>query len=149
MRPIAHMLGQLDLHRPLHQPLSQIGKQPAGPGDLLLRARTGEQLIDQLITDPPRRHPQSLPHTAAATGTIDDLINQIRRERRGVRDGRAAAGPLRSPYGLPTLPGSGEHQLLNLNVILRSSRHSDLFRSCLHSSYDTPRSAAGRVSFPG
>jgi hypothetical protein len=54
----------------------------------------------------------------------------------------AAAGPLRSPYRLPALPASGEHQLLRLNVILRSSRHSDLFRSCLHSSYDTPLRSA-------
>src|ERR1019366_9536761 len=106
--------------------------------------RTGEQLIDQLIADPPRRHPQSLPHTAAATGTIDGLIDQIRRERRGGREGPAAPGTLRSPYGLPTLPGSGEHQLLRLHPILRSSRHSDLFRSCLHSSYDTPQKKCKR-----
>ena len=40
MRLVADVVGQLDLHRPLHQPLRQLRQQPAGPGDLLLgRAR--------------------------------------------------------------------------------------------------------------
>ena len=49
---VAEMVGQLDLHRPLHQPLSQLGQQAAGPGDLLLGPRAGEQLVDHLIGDP-------------------------------------------------------------------------------------------------
>src|SRR5215471_1279521 len=104
VRLIADMVAQLDLHRPLHQPLRQLRQQPAGPGDLLLGARTGEQLVDQLIADPLRGHPQSLPHTAAATRTADGLIDQLWRELpprpargRVTRSGRAAAGaPLRS-----------------------------------------------------
>ena len=49
MRLIAEMVGQLDLHRPLHQPLGQLAQQAARAGDLLLGPRAGEQLIDQLI----------------------------------------------------------------------------------------------------
>ncbi len=43
------MVGQLGLHRPLDQPLRQSVKQPRRTGDLLRRARAGEQLIDQLV----------------------------------------------------------------------------------------------------
>ena len=37
MRLVPDMVGQLDLQRPLDQALGQLGEQPAGPGDLLLR----------------------------------------------------------------------------------------------------------------
>ena len=53
MRLVADVVGQLDLHRALHQALGQLGEQPAGPGDLLLRRRAGEQLVDHLVADPP------------------------------------------------------------------------------------------------
>ena len=43
------MVGQLDLHRPLQQPLRQLGEHAAGPNELLFRARAGEQLVDQLV----------------------------------------------------------------------------------------------------
>jgi hypothetical protein len=46
---LAEMLGQLGVHRPLHQPLRQTAQQAIGSGDLLRRARAGEQLIDQLV----------------------------------------------------------------------------------------------------
>jgi hypothetical protein len=46
---IAEMLGQLHVHRPLHQPLRQLAQHAIRPGDLLRRARTSQQLIDQLI----------------------------------------------------------------------------------------------------
>ena len=36
-------------HRPLDQPLRQPLQQPVGAGDLLRRARAGEQLVDQLV----------------------------------------------------------------------------------------------------
>ena len=52
MRLIAEMVGQLDLHRALHQPLGQLRQQPARPGDLLLGPGAGQQLIDHLIRDP-------------------------------------------------------------------------------------------------
>ena len=102
MRLITEMVGQLDLHRPLHQPLGQIGEQPAGPGDLLLRARAGEQLIDHLIADPLRGHPESLPQTTAATGTIDGLIDKLRRKR---PPGRPAVGAPAAGAPPPVLSG--------------------------------------------
>ena len=49
MRLVAQMVGQLDLHRSLDQPLGQRRQHPAGPGDLLLGPRTGQQLVDHLI----------------------------------------------------------------------------------------------------
>ena len=49
MRLIPEMVGQLDLHRALHQPLRQLRNQPSRPDDLLLATGTGEQLIDNLI----------------------------------------------------------------------------------------------------
>ena len=48
MRLIAQMVGQLDLHRALHQPLGQLRQQPARSGDLLLRASARQQLIDHV-----------------------------------------------------------------------------------------------------
>ena len=78
MRLVADVVGQLDLHRPLDQPLGQLGQQPAGPGDLLLGARAGEQLVDHLIADPPiRRHPESSPQPAAASRTVNGLVDQL------------------------------------------------------------------------
>ena len=78
MRLIADVVGQLDLHRPLHQALRQLGQHPAWPGDLLLRRGARQQLVDQLITDPPvRRHPESLPSYGGAVITgagIDDRV---------------------------------------------------------------------------
>jgi hypothetical protein len=49
MQLIAAVIGQLDLHRPLHQPLGQLREQPARPGDLLLGTRTDEQLVEPLV----------------------------------------------------------------------------------------------------
>jgi hypothetical protein len=49
VRLIAEVVGELDLHRALNQPLRQLRKQPARPDDLLLAAGAGEQLIDHLI----------------------------------------------------------------------------------------------------
>ena len=49
MRFVPEMVGQLDLHRPLHKPLRQPAQEPAGPDDLLLRTRSGQQLIDELV----------------------------------------------------------------------------------------------------
>src|SRR5205807_10338624 len=46
MRLIAEVLGQLNLHRPLDQPLGQLSEHAAGPGDLLLGRGAGEQLVD-------------------------------------------------------------------------------------------------------
>jgi hypothetical protein len=43
------MVGQLDLHRSLDQPLRELAQQAAGAGDLLLGASAGEQLVDQLV----------------------------------------------------------------------------------------------------
>ena len=159
VRLVADMVGQLDLHRPLHQALGQIAKQPAGPGDLLLRARAGEQLVDHLIADPPiRRHPESLPHPTAATGTIDGLIDQLLAQR-GCPPGRAAprlpsadlrslplaaivAGqPRRDPPPQSLKPRSRlQHAAAALlaGPASSGSRHERLFRSCLRRSSDNP-----------
>ena len=75
------MVGQLDLHRPLHQPLRQLAEQPARPGDLLLRPGAGEQLVDQLVRQ------QRL-----------DLGRELRPRRR--LTARSASASLRSPSGL-------------------------------------------------
>jgi hypothetical protein len=45
----AEMFDQLDLQRPLQQPLRQLGKQATRAGDLILRAGAGQQLVDQSI----------------------------------------------------------------------------------------------------
>jgi hypothetical protein len=49
VRLIPEVVGELDLHRALHQPLRQLRKQPARPDDLLLAPGAGEQLLDDLI----------------------------------------------------------------------------------------------------
>jgi len=88
VRLVADVVGQLDLHRPLHQPLGQLGEQPARPGDLLLGRSAGEQLVDHLIADPPiRRHPERPPQAATASGTVNDVIHQL-----------LAQGPRFSPF---------------------------------------------------
>ena len=46
---IAEMVGQLDLHRALHQPLRQLREQPARADDLLLALGGGEQLVEHLV----------------------------------------------------------------------------------------------------
>jgi hypothetical protein len=43
------VVGELDLHRALNQPLRQLRKQPARPDDLLLPVNAGEQLVDDAI----------------------------------------------------------------------------------------------------
>ena len=160
VRLVADVVGQLDLHRPLHQALGQLGQQPAGPGDLLLRARAGEQLVDQLVADPPiGRHPESLPDAAAVSRPVDRLIDQPRpaapggprRARRAeVAQRQAQLAPARwsrrrstsarsqprapqAPVALQLGPGPAL-----LRPASRSRRHSDLLRSCLHRSSDNP-----------
>jgi hypothetical protein len=46
------MVGQLDFHRALDEALRQTREQAAGPNDLLLAARPGQQLVDQLVREP-------------------------------------------------------------------------------------------------
>ena len=64
------MVGQLDLHRALHQPLGQLAQQAARSGDLLLGPGAGEQLVDQLVRqqrlDLARRAPDGVPGGRAA-----------------------------------------------------------------------------------
>jgi hypothetical protein len=49
MRLIAKVVGEPDLHRPLHQPLRQLRKQPARSNDLLLPVGAGEELVDHPV----------------------------------------------------------------------------------------------------
>ena len=92
MRLIAQMVGQLDLHRPLHQPLGQLRQQPAGPGDLLLGLRAGQQLVDHLIRDPLAIGPL---HHRAQSRALDGVLDQPLADLRPVRvrdlDGAPAA----------------------------------------------------------
>src|SRR5207248_6925146 len=81
MRLIAKVLGQLGRHRPLHEPAREGGQKTAGPDDLLLRPRAGEQFVDQLVGQPV---------------TLD--------QRGPLRRARSASGSLRSPSGLAALP---------------------------------------------
>ena len=82
-------------------------QQPAGPGDLLLGRRAGEQLVEQLVADPPiGRHPESLPDPAAVSGPLDRLIDQLGEHCRGVPGGRAAPRlPSADPSSLYELAG--------------------------------------------
>ncbi len=92
VRLVADVVGQLDLHRPLHEALGQLGEQPARPGDLLLGRGAGEQLVDHLIADPPiGRHPQRSMDLAAARRTVQRLIDHV---------GRGPGGG--APAGLPS-----------------------------------------------
>ena len=77
------VVGQLDLQRPLHQPLGQLREQPAAAGDLLLRPSPSKQLVDHLVRQK-RLH------------VLGELRPQRRRARR-------ASAPLRSPSGLAPL----------------------------------------------
>jgi len=162
---VAEVVGQLNLHRPLHQALGQLGEQPAGPGDLLLRRGASEQLIDHLIADlPVGRHAESLPDSAAATSAIDRVVDVPPRAT-GVSGGRPARGlpsaDLTSLYELARIvagqpPRHPQLEGLQLPVVLQLGGapalqrpglgwHDDLFRSCLHRSSDTPAGRAGRV----
>jgi hypothetical protein len=139
----------------------------AGPGDLLLGQDAGQQLVDHLVADPPiRRHPESLPDPAAAHRPLDGVIDDLGRDRPGVPGWRAAprlpSADLRSLYELAAIlagqprrdPQPESLKLRGVSVqlsrgpaLLRpaSRRHSDLFRSGLHSSSDTPAPAGVTV----
>src|SRR5581483_12250088 len=82
MRLVAEVVGQLDLERPLDQPLGQLRQQPARAGDLLLRPRAGKQLVEQLVRQ------QRL-----------QLLSELGSPSRAP----AATASLRSPYGLAPL----------------------------------------------
>ena len=49
IRRIAEVVNQPDLHRPLHQPLRELGHKPTRASHLLLGPDPREQLVDQLI----------------------------------------------------------------------------------------------------
>ena len=65
---IAKVVGELDLHRPLHQTLRQLAEQPAGPGDLLLSPGAREQLVDQPIREQRLDHLQRNDLVEATSG---------------------------------------------------------------------------------
>jgi hypothetical protein len=48
---VTKMVGQLDLHRPLHQPLGQLAEHATGPEDLLLGLRARQQLVNNVIRE--------------------------------------------------------------------------------------------------
>jgi hypothetical protein len=114
---IAEMVGQLSVHRALHQPAREIRQQPARPDDLLLAARPGEHLVDQLIAQ-----------------TLADPIGQPRDP--GIRGRRAAGIPLRSPSGLAPRDAGARPRLLDP----APGWHETPFRSCLHRGSDTSES---------
>jgi len=80
VRLVADVVGQLDLHRPLHQPLGQGGEHPAGPEDLLLveapassssitRADPSIGRHPESMPDPRRPPPRSIAHRFASADT--------------------------------------------------------------------------------
>ena len=111
VRLVAEMLGQLRRHRPLHQPLRQLGEHTARPDDLLFRPSPGEQLVDHLVRK--------------------TIANRVRDPER-----RSASRSLRSPSGLAPQPAGATGQLIGLGLGLR--RHDAPFQSCLHRASDTP-----------
>ena len=119
MRLITEMVGQLDLHRSLDQPLRELAQQAAGAGDLLLGASAGEQLVDQLVGQ------KRL-----------DLLGEL---GAGVRTARSASASLRSPYGLAPRHAGAIRQLRGLIQPAWDRRgHESPFDSCLHRRSDTP-----------
>ena len=61
MRLVTEMVGQLDLHRSLHQPLGQLAEKPAPTDDLLLGPSARQQLVHELVR-------QLLSHLSTITG---------------------------------------------------------------------------------
>ncbi|MGZ6640025.1 MAG: hypothetical protein ACXVII_45380, partial [Solirubrobacteraceae bacterium] len=140
------MLGQLDLHRPLDQPLGQLRQHPPGPGDLVLGTSAGEQLVDHLIgqlVDHLLGDPTAVGQLEHPTqpSAIERLIDQLRRELAATGGGereshRRDAGETLTrlqPRSLELL-GVQHDRALRPAWGLGSRRHGDLFRSCLHSS---------------
>jgi hypothetical protein len=150
VRLVAQMLGQLDAHRPLHQPLGQLGEQASRPDDLLLAARAGKQRVDQLVRQPATV--RQLPDRGSQPAAIDRIIDKFRRRlaatppRPVPGDGaqRFARVSLRSPSGLAALIAGETLAGLRLDPSLgpRSRRHDAPVRSCLHRSSDTPSTVA-------
>ena len=107
VRLVAEMLGQLGLHRPLHQPLGQLREQPAGPDDLLLGPRAREQLVDHLVRDPLATGPLDHPtQSGAVHGVIHPRLAEPRR--------------LRAPPGAPSA-----------RLAARRRRHTDQEQSLI------------------
>jgi hypothetical protein len=74
MRLMTQVVGQLDLHRSLDQPLGQRRQQPTRPGDLLLGPRTHQQPVDHLIGNPLATGPLDHPtQSGAVHGAIHPL----------------------------------------------------------------------------
>ena len=115
----AEMVGQLDLQRPLQQPLRQLGKQATRAGDLVLRAGAGQQLVDQPIRE------KRL-----------DLVGELRASIQ--RTARSASASLRSPSGLAPLHAAATRIVELSHTACDCRGHESPFDSCLHSSSDNP-----------
>lgn len=121
-----------------------IAQQPAGPHDLRLGARPGEQLVDDpvghLLADllgKPLDGQAARPQPRPGQRLIDELIGQL-----GVTLARQATrvggDELRSPSGLAALAAANAI-LVKLNPAVRVlGGHDAPVRSCLHRSSDTP-----------
>jgi hypothetical protein len=108
MRLIAQVVGELDLHRALNQPLRQLREQAPGADDLLLAVSAGEQFVEHLAR---QRHL--------------DPVRQIRHPGRDTS--LASAGvSLRSSSGLAPRNASGTRVL---HLHLRRCRHESPFDS--------------------
>ena len=100
---VAEMLRQLGVHRPLDQPLRQTLKQPVRAGDLLRRARAGEQLVDQLV-----RQLRWLERIVIRAGVdrrqspIGELLRQIGLPFQPARRSEIPSGGHNSSQALPT-----------------------------------------------
>ena len=108
------------------------------PGPAISSSAGASSFVDQLIADPLRGHPGACRRRRQppARSTASSTSSSKAPRPPAPTVGAPAAGtppPVLSgrPPGSLRSPGSrAAPQLLNLNVILRSSRHSDLLRSC-------------------
>jgi hypothetical protein len=97
VRLIAQMVGELDLHRTLNEPLRQLRQKPARPDDLILAAGAGEQLVDHLIRE-----------------KLSNLSGKIAHSGRSINLTPAGIS-LRSPSGLAPRNASGT-RILRLHL---------------------------------
>jgi len=109
---VAQVVRQLGVHRPLDQALRQAVKQALRAGELLGRARAGEQLVDQLV-----RKLRRLERIAI---------------RAGVDRRQSPIGELIRHAGLPFRPGPP------LGDRSRAANTTQV-RPCLHRESDRPR----------
>jgi hypothetical protein len=107
VRVTAQVAGQLDLHRPLHQPLGQLAQQATGPDDLLLRPGSRQQLVDELVRQLPTqvighpvKHPRRRRHPPKRLSPLPRVRPRLIAELAALA-AAATVTKRRSPAGTP------------------------------------------------